>query len=256
MSPGPARDVAVLAHAHQGQRGQRLALAARDEHDGPAPGGISPSDVGRDLRALGMRRRPRSMRHLGVVDHAAAHEGDGAARRAPRGRPRAGCAGSRWRSRRRARGRACAPSTSSNAGSTSSSPAVAPRLLDVRAVGEQRQHAAVAPGRERLEVGALLRSAAAASILKSPLASTTPAGVSMARARLSSTLWATRIGWTRNGPDLLGAPRRERPQVGADRRARAGGAARSRGSAGCRRRAPAPPGARRRARRCGPRGRG
>ena len=30
-------------------------------------------------------------------------------------------------------------------------------LLDVGAVGEQHEHAAVAPGRERLEVGALVR---------------------------------------------------------------------------------------------------
>ena len=55
-----------------------------------------------------------------------------------------------------------------------------------------------------------------ASILKSPLASTTPAGVSIARARLSRTLCATRIGCTRNGPISTGWPGSEGAQVGVD----------------------------------------
>ena len=52
--------------------------------------------------------------------------------------------------------------------------------------------------------------------MKSPLASTTPAGVSIARARLSRTLCATRIGWTRKGPTSTGWPGVSVPQVRVD----------------------------------------
>ncbi len=38
----------------------------------------------------------------------------------------------------------------------------------------------------------------------------------MARARLSRTLWATRMGWTRKGPISTGFARDEGPEVGGD----------------------------------------
>ena len=251
---GPDGELAVLVHADQRQRGEAARPGCPPRTRPRGPRGVGRGCSPRAARAGGDAQQAEVRGHLGVVHHAAAEEGDGApAPRAP-GPPRAGCGGSRWRSRTRARGRACARRPPRRRGRTSSSPPVRPRrstfVLSESSASTPRSPQADSASRSVRSSGG-----AVGSILKSPLATTTPAGVSMARARLSSTLWATRMGWTRKGPSSTGCPGR----AGAgppSRRARAAGCARSRGSGGCRRRAPARPAARTRARRCGPRGRG
>ena len=90
-------------------------------------------------------------------------------------------------------------STSSKAGTTSSSPPVVPGC-STPVLSESRARTPRSPQWARDSRSVRSAGVAAASILKSPLAITVPAGVSMARARLSRTLWATWIGWTRKGP--------------------------------------------------------
>ena len=95
--------------------------------------------------------------------------------------------------------------TSRNAGSTSSSPPVAPRCSTL-VESESSASTPRSPHAARASRSVRSSGGASASILKSPLVSTTPAFVSMARARLSVTLWATRMGWRRKGPSSTGVP--------------------------------------------------
>ena len=97
------------------------------------------------------------------------------------------------------------PKTSRKAGSTSSSPPVRPRCSTF-VLSERRARTPRSPQAARAARSVRSSSDADLSILKSPLARTTPAGVSMASARLSTTLWATWMGWTRNGPTSAATP--------------------------------------------------
>ncbi len=102
--------------------------------------------------------------------------------------------------------------TCSKAGSTSSSlplgPTASTLVLSASSSSTPRRPQAASPSRSVCSPGGAWRS-----ILKSPECSTTPAGVSMARARLSGTLWATRRACTRKGPSLDALARPQRPQV-------------------------------------------
>ncbi len=255
VSPGPAARFAVLAEADHRERGERLALAAGDEDQRALAGVVAVQHVRVEPRAIGEPQEPEVDRHLGVVDHAAAEERHRASvpsrdvGHALHPRDRGGEAGDQdaargcgpRRPRRRARRR---PRRRWFRG---------PRRWCCRRGARGRRGR---PTRRARRGRCARPGGASASILKSPLASTTPAGVSIARARLSSTLWATRIGCTRKGPISTGSPGTRVREVRRRRRAPAGACGRSPGSDGCRRRARAPPAARRRARRCGPRGRG
>ena len=176
--------------------------------------------------------------------------------RAARGRPRAGCGGSRWRSRRRARARACGPAPPRRRGARRprrrSSPGCSTFVLSESSARTPRS-----PQPRRAPRGRCApRAARVASILKSPLASTTP-GRRLDRegeAVEHAVGHADRVD--AEGPDLDRLARREHAQVGADAALAQALAREAEGQRGCRRPAPARPGARRRARRCGPRGRG
>ena len=146
--PGAGRDVAVLADADHGERGERLALAAGHEHDGAvagrrpraAAGGIAGRSERRSrprssaTSALSTMRRPRK-RHRPA--------GLGRARSATRWMRGIEVAKQETSTRPRVRSR-----TSLERGHDVVLAAGEPRLLDVRAVGEQHEHAAVAPGGE------------------------------------------------------------------------------------------------------------
>ena len=93
---------------------------------------------------------------------------------------------------------------SRNAGMTSSSHPVRPRCSTL-VESDSSTSTPRSPHADSVSTS-VLSGPVSALILKSPVASTTPAGVSMARARLSSTLCATRIGFTRNGPRVTGSP--------------------------------------------------
>ena len=98
-------------------------------------------------------------------------------------------------------------STSSKAGTTASSPGVCPGCSTL-VLSESSASTPRSPHSASASTSVRSSGFARASILKSPLASTTPAGVSIASARLSTTLCATRIGCTRNGPISTGSPGR------------------------------------------------
>jgi hypothetical protein len=70
---GTGGEAAVLAHADHRQRGQRLALAAGDEDDGPG-GEVGLELPGPELRAVGQAEQAEVDRHPGVAHHSAAHE--------------------------------------------------------------------------------------------------------------------------------------------------------------------------------------
>ena len=254
VSPGPTASDAVLAQAHQRQGGQGLALAARHEQrlrgGRERARGVARHQVGRgDAQQAEVDARPPRCPPCG---------GRGTPTRRPRARA---MSATRWM-----RGTDVAKqetstrpgvraNTSSNAGSTSSSPPVRPRVSTF-VLSESSASTPRSPqARERLEVG-WPSGGAVRSILKSPVASTTPAGVSIARARLSVTLCATRIGCTRKGPISTGCPgesvRRSAATLAlaqaSPREAEREAAAVDRGAA--------PPQRERAARRCGPRGRG
>ena len=151
--------------------------------------------------------------------------------------------------------RVCAR-TSRKAGRTSSSPPVVPFCSTFVESESSTRTPRVAPRGERASRSVRSSGGACGSILKSPLVSTTPAGVSMATARLSVTLWATRIGWSRKGPTSTGDARRHFAPVGAHAAVPKAAARKAqREPAAVDRRWP-PLGARRRGRRCGPRVRG
>ena len=97
--------------------------------------------------------------------------------------------------------------TSSNAGTSESSSGVKPACSTL-VLSERRARTPRSPQAESASRSVRSSSGASGSILKSPLATTTPAGVSIASAKLSETLWATRIGWTRNGPSSTVSPGR------------------------------------------------
>ena len=145
--PGAGRDVAVLADADHGERRERLALAAGHEDDGPVAGPAR-ERAGGDPGSFGEAEEAEVERHLGVVHHAAAEEGD-----RPAGPDRqvghALDAGDR-------RGEAGDEHPAARPledllerGHDGVLAAGEPRLLDVGAVREEREHAAVAPLRER-----------------------------------------------------------------------------------------------------------
>jgi hypothetical protein len=145
--------------------------------------------------------QPEVERRLGVVDHAAAEEGDRPSRRGGEGGDRLDP-----RHRRREAGDEHASARAGEhlleGGDHGVLAGRVPGLLDL--VLSDR-----APARRGRPTSASVRAGGArGSILKSPLASTTPAGVSIASARLSTTLCATRIGCTRKGPISTGSPGR------------------------------------------------
>ena len=130
------------------QRGERLALAARDEHERAEARGVARATrLDARQRAAGMRSRPRSSATSALSSHAAAEEGDAGARAA------AARSATRWMrgievakqetsTRPRVRARIVL-----EGGRHVVLAAGAAALLDVGAVGEQREHAALAPGR-------------------------------------------------------------------------------------------------------------
>ncbi len=106
-------------------------------------------------------------------------------------------------------------SVSSNAGTSVLSPGVEP-ASSTFVLSESRTSTPRSPHADSVSRSVRSAGSACGSSLKSPLASTTPAGVSIASARLSSTLCATRIGCTRKGPISTGSPGAERPQIRLD----------------------------------------
>jgi len=151
----PGRQIAVLAEADHRERRERLALAARDEHERARGervaeiGGVEPRDAA-ELQQAQVERR------LGVVDHAAAEERDRPARRG--GEPgHVLDARHRGREARDEHAPARARERLLEGGHHGVLAGRVPGLLDVGAIGEQRQHAAVAPLRECRDVGALVQ---------------------------------------------------------------------------------------------------
>ena len=146
--------VAVLAQADHRERRERLALAARDEHQRAR--GERVAQVGRvEPRHAAELQQAEVERRLGVVDHAAAEEGDRPARG---GRETGHVLDARHRGRE-ARDEHTPAGAREHLLESRDHGVLAgrePRLLDVGAVGEQRQHAAFAPLRERRDVGALV----------------------------------------------------------------------------------------------------
>ena len=156
VSPGPDGHVAVLADADQRQGRERLALAPRDEHDGAVAGAARPRRRRRSRARLGNAQQAEVEGHLGVVDHAAADEGDGPAGRgrdvghALHARDRGGEAGDEHAARASGRGPPRTPAR------RRPRPAVRPGCSTL-VLSERRARTPRSPhADERLEVGALV----------------------------------------------------------------------------------------------------
>ena len=152
------RDVAVLVDADHGQRGERLALAAGHEEAHPA-GRIVPHRLGGQPARSRQLEEPELHGHVRVVGHAAADEADGAAL-AQGDVGGAADAGHGGREAGDEDAAARAREDVLEGGDEVVLGARPSAHLDVRAVREQREHAAVAPGAERVDVGLFVRGVA------------------------------------------------------------------------------------------------
>ena len=158
----PHGHLAVLVDADEGQGGERLSLAARHEHE-DARRGITREQRRVEEGAVRDAQQPQLPRHVGVVRHAPPHERDGAP----------GAEGQL--------GHALDPRDGGGEAGDEEPPAgggqdllegrdevvLAPRpaaLLHVRAVGQERQHALLAPRAERVHVRRLVGGGAAAHL--------------------------------------------------------------------------------------------
>ena len=143
------RHVAVLVHADGRERGQGLALAARDEDAAACPEAGRRGRVGSTRADVGKAQEAEVHGHAWRCPPSVAPGSPPRGRARARGRRRAGCGGSRWRSRRRAPCRACAARISRKAGSTSSSPPVVPFCSTFVESESSTRTPCVAPGGER-----------------------------------------------------------------------------------------------------------